>query len=148
MKLILSFLIIVLSLNSNNAQNHIFATPNNQYRVVAVKTVQNTTPIISESNIVESKQPFSVYAPNAFSPDNDGVNDFFFVSVQNISSFELKIFDRWGNEVFYTTDPKEHWNGSFKGTEAPIGGYVYQVSCTGENYNEVFNYSGTLALVR
>lgn len=148
MKLFFSFLILIASL-SINAQDHLFATPSIQYRVVAIKTNTNTPqPIVSESNIVESKEPFSVYAPNAFSPDNDGVNDYFFVSVQNISSFELKIFDRWGNEVFYTTNPQEKWNGIFKGVQAPIGGYVYQVSCTGENYNEVYNYSGTLALVR
>jgi gliding motility-associated-like protein len=71
---------------------------------------------------------FNVYVPNAFSPNNDGVNDELlpFVPPQiQVVSFEMNIFDRWGNLVFKTTDPTFSWDGRWNGKEMPIGVYIY-----------------------
>lgn len=144
---LLPLVILTFIFNSAFSQNK---TTNQTvvYRVIAQHTTPSSEVIESTSNTVQADQPFSVFAPNAFSPDNDGVNDLFFVSVKGVAKYELKIFDRWGNEIFYSTDPNEKWDGKYQGKEAPIGGYVYQLACVGDNYSEVYNTSGTIALVR
>ena len=67
-----------------------------------------------------------LYLPNAFSPNNDGVNDRFKVLNKNeIQLIELKVFDRWGNKVFETTDPEQSWDGSYRGKSGGIAAYTY-----------------------
>ena len=78
-----------------------------------------------------------VFVPSAFSPDGDGVNDKLFVRGRNIKEMEFSVFDRWGNEVFYTEDPVEGWDGTYKGKGADKAVYVYQlraVCITDEEY--------------
>ncbi|MNV03241.1 hypothetical protein D3C71_934980 [compost metagenome] len=67
--------------------------------------------------------------PNAFTPNNDGQNDTYFVRVENIEDFRLIIFDDHNNPMFETNDPNEHWNGRNKaGEEAPEGMYAAVVT--------------------
>jgi gliding motility-associated-like protein len=51
------------------------------------------------------------WAPNAFTPDGDGVNDMWQPVVIGVREYELEIFDRWGALRFRTTDPGEGWDG-------------------------------------
>jgi gliding motility-associated-like protein len=67
------------------------------------------------------------YAPNTFTPDNDGVNDFWLPSSTGLTAYEIKIFDRWGEVVFESDNAEEPWTGSVKG-----GNYFAQ--------NGVYNY--------
>lgn len=67
------------------------------------------------------------YAPNAFSPNGDGINDEFMVTLSNYGFFRLLIFDRWGEKLFETNDPFDGWNGTFKGKLLNPGVYVYYV---------------------
>lgn len=69
----------------------------------------------------------SLYIPNSFSPNSDGINDVFLVEGTGIYDFELKIFDRWGELIFYTIDPGDAWTGGFKDYYVPDGVYTYQV---------------------
>jgi gliding motility-associated-like protein len=69
-----------------------------------------------------------IYFPNAFSPNGDGINDEFCTYMGpevELNNFELKIFDRWGEEVFSTTDPAGCWDGNFRGKPMPQGSYAY-----------------------
>ncbi|MBL7951167.1 MAG: PKD domain-containing protein [Flavobacteriales bacterium] len=63
------------------------------------------------------------YAPTAFTPDGDGINDVFLPSVRGARLYELVIMDRWGTERFRTTSTKEGWSGD----GLPQGVYNYQV---------------------
>lgn len=65
---------------------------------------------------VEIDDIFQIYVPNAFTPNNDGVNDVFFVSGADIdpNDFEFSVFNRWGELVFSTTDPNVAWTGEFQ----------------------------------
>lgn len=71
---------------------------------------------------------FVFFAPNAFTPDNDGVNDVFRVYFQGFeeSTFEISIYDRWGNEVFSSNDPNEVWQGNQKGGDYYLQDGIYQ----------------------
>ncbi|HEY4061669.1 MAG TPA: CshA/CshB family fibrillar adhesin-related protein [Puia sp.] len=69
--------------------------------------------------------------PSAFSPNNDGNNDCFGLKYWGrVSSLELTVFNRWGQRVFFTSDPQGCWDGTYKGTPQPAGGYVYQIRAT------------------
>lgn len=68
-----------------------------------------------------------IYIPNAFSPNGDGMNDFFEVSTINAVKFEFLIFNRWGELIFETEDKYFQWDGTYKGKRVPLGVYVYQL---------------------
>lgn len=81
----------------------------------------------SDEVILLERCPSQVYAPNAFSPNDDGTNDRFQVFTSDITSMQLRIFDRWGNQVFETTDPDAAWNGFWLNRPAPVGVYVWML---------------------
>ncbi len=69
-----------------------------------------------------------VYVPNAFSPNADGINDNFEPQTTDDCGFDryrLQIFDRWGQQIFESTDPKNTWDGRFRNQTAPDGIYFY-----------------------
>ncbi|MBP8824352.1 MAG: gliding motility-associated C-terminal domain-containing protein, partial [Flavobacteriales bacterium] len=66
-----------------------------------------------------------LYLPNAFTPNGDGVNDGFAITMDCLpTAFELAIFDRWGSPVHHTTDPHFVWDGD----ALPPGMYAYDLS--------------------
>ncbi len=80
---------------------------------------------------LEIEEENTLYAPSAFSPDNDNVNDYFFVTGTGIdkNNFLLNIFDRWGEVIFTSTDIERTWNGCVKNTlnKVPVGTYTWLV---------------------
>lgn len=79
----------------------------------------------------------NIYVPTAFSPDGDGKNDTLKVRGKHIESMQFIVHDRWGNEVFRSSDPKVGWNGNVNGSPADRAVYVYQldaVCITGQRY--------------
>lgn len=89
-----------------------------------------------------------VNLPNAFSPNADGENDVFRVlGADKISEMELRIFNRWGQQVFFTTEKTQGWDGTFKGESAPTGVYAYTLVATLTN-GEVIHKRGNVTLKR
>lgn len=86
--------------------------------------------------------------PNIFTPNGDGVNDFFTVTSEFIESFEIVIFNRWGNQVIEYDFLQSGWDGrTASGTEASEGVYYYLITAKGYDGKE-FNVQGHLNLVR
>jgi gliding motility-associated-like protein len=77
--------------------------------------------------LVEVGKMVSVFVPNAFSPNGDGVNDFFALEYRLIDEFLIVIYDRWGNQVYTSTDLKFRWDGTTNGAPNPDGTYVYVI---------------------
>lgn len=66
--------------------------------------------------------------PNAFTPNNDGKNDCFGLKYWGrITTLELQVFNRNGQQVFETNNPQACWDGTYRGTPQPAGAYVYQI---------------------
>lgn len=93
----------------------------------------------SESKTQEFTALGDLFVPNCFTPDNDGVNDFFFVVGHDLRFFELTIFNRYGEVVFKTNDINEPWNGSYQGGDhyVPNGVYNYHVVAIGNRENMI-----------
>ena len=71
---------------------------------------------------------YSVYVPNAFSPDGNGINDAFrplMPPALTVLEYAFRVFDRWGNLVFQSMDSSEGWDGTKNGVELSQGTYVY-----------------------
>ncbi|MCC6600945.1 MAG: gliding motility-associated C-terminal domain-containing protein [Crocinitomicaceae bacterium] len=68
------------------------------------------TDFVNVTNICES----SIFVPSAFTPNGDGINDYFVAYGENILEFEMTIYNRWGDKVFFTDDFKKGWNGSYR----------------------------------
>ena len=66
-----------------------------------------------------------VFIPNLFSPNDDGVNDFFNVSSNILESFELIVYNRWGNPIFTTKNLNESWDGTYSGKKIGPDTYAY-----------------------
>jgi gliding motility-associated-like protein len=100
------------------------------FRVAAVKAQDNS--IVSWSNKVCYDFEPIVWIPNVFTPDNgDFVNNTFRISVIHHRSFSVTIYNRWGERVFESDDPRKQWDGSYRGKQVPEGIYVYMVTVKG-----------------
>ena len=82
-----------------------------------------------------SSIPF--YAPNAFTPDGDQLNEEFVPYMGCTDSFEFWIMDRWGEVIFYSNDVNVGWNGTFKGKLCPVGVYSWKAKYNGAKHNQV-----------
>jgi gliding motility-associated-like protein len=77
---------------------------------------------------IDVRRKFFVYIPEAFTPNNDGINDVFTLSATGQDDFEMQIFNRWGEMVFQSQDPTQGWDGRLSdGSPAPSGVYVVRV---------------------
>lgn len=102
---------------------------NKIYKVTAYKSGNNQ--VSSTSNYAEVIPPVSIYIPNAFTPNGDGINDTFSVKGEGIRNFHLYIYNRWGEKIFETTNPRQQWDGIYEGQPAEQGTYVVQVYAYG-----------------
>jgi gliding motility-associated-like protein len=93
---------------------------------------------------------FEIYVPNAFSPNDDGVNDVFRVVADGLSivNCQLSIFDRWGGEVFSGEGISSGWDGKKAGKDCPGGVYVYKIVFSVDGVTGNQERVGTVMLVR
>lgn len=104
---------------------------------------------VADSVIVFVGCPGDVmYIPNAFTPNGDAENDKFFVRSQGLKSINfIRIFDRWGNLVFETTNQSEGWDGTLNGKPVVAGVYVYYIQAVCTNGESVIR-QGNITLIR
>lgn len=105
----------------------------------------------SVSNEIRAMRKLRFAYPKAFTPDNQGpaANETFkvFVTEEFIDSFEMKIFNRWGEMIFSTTDLLKGWDGKFNGEPQPEGTYTFTATLrdrTGKSYKR----DGSVMLLR
>jgi gliding motility-associated-like protein len=104
----------------------------------------------STTNCFKIDPKFVLYIPNAFTPNGDGDNDTFFAKGEYINEFEMRIFDRWGNMIFYSNDMNRGWNGKINNTSAELcqeDVYVYQIRIK-DNLNKGHKYVGKVTLIK
>lgn len=105
----------------------------------------------SDSTVVKRKCPGYLFFPNAFTPNADGHNDTYQPEGTDVLSYRLRIYTRWGEQVFETDKLAKGWNGQFKGQKAPEGIYIWtsEYSLLDQNKLESrFYKKGTLQLMR
>lgn len=123
----------------------LFAQSQNCYRILAYE--KNGNRQVSESNQACSAPDAALFAPTAFTPNNDGVNDVFYFKGNFVKEYHVWVFDRWGRKMFESTNMNDGWDGTYQGKPAPEGVYTYRVEVA--NYNgEKGERNGTITLLR
>lgn len=91
----------------------------------------------------------TIYIPTAFTPDNNGLNDQFKIfGTDLITQFSFRIFNRYGQTIFETTDKNKGWDGTIKGTPALAGGYAYLVRYRDSIFPDEQIIKGSFVLIR
>jgi gliding motility-associated-like protein len=88
-----------------------------------------------------------IYVPNAFSPNDDGINDKLEYFAKNISYIDFKIYNRWGQLLFQSNVPGDFWNGTYKRLPQDLGVYVYVVDALSKGGKSI-KLSGNFTLLR
>ncbi|MBP8033203.1 MAG: gliding motility-associated C-terminal domain-containing protein [Bacteroidia bacterium] len=103
--------------------------------------VQDTVTVIVDINCGD------FFIPNVFSPNGDGLNDMINVHGRCITTFNLQIFNRWGEKVFETSSLSESWDGTFRGQKLDTGVFVYKADGISIDGQE-FKLKGNITLIR
>lgn len=90
----------------------------------------------------------SLYIPNAFTLNNDGINDVFMPKGTGIKNYNMMIFNRWGQEIFETNDLNTGWDGKYNGAVCPQDVYLYKISYVSEEDNKAYSSIGKVSLFR
>lgn len=120
------------------------------YRVLAYSKAGgplNQPVFISLSNEVKVKPKSSLFVPNAFTPNHDGLNEVFAPKGQYIYNYHLEIYNRWGEKMYSTEECLGGWDGFYKDQKAEQGLYYYKVTALG-NDGATYSFVGTIALLQ
>lgn len=85
--------------------------------------------------------------PNSFSPNGDGINDLLNINISNLKSVNFKIFNRYGDQVFLSTNIFDSWDGTWHHKPVPIGAYYYVLNGV-DLFNKDVRYTGSITLIR
>lgn len=112
-------------------------------------TATDTNGCIADTYVIINAKPCcEILIPTAFSPNQDGVNDFYSVrTTGHFIDYKLSIYDRYGQKVFVSFDPDDKWNGTINGKPANMGTYFYflKAKC---DYGEAIIKKGDLTLIK
>jgi gliding motility-associated-like protein len=92
------------------------------------------------------KEFFTLYIPNAFTPNKDGHNTMFYAYGTGVEKFEFFIYNRWGELIFESHDISKGWDGSFKGQPAQQDVYFFIAKAVSEKGEEI-KRTGTITIV-
>ncbi len=104
----------------------------------------------STFHIIEIEEDVNVFIPNTFTPNDDNINDVFFIKGIGLKTegFYMEVFDRWGTLIFATKDINKGWDGTVKGQKAAEGVYVYRVKVIGNNGVGKKEFKGHVTLMK
>ena len=112
--------------------------------------VENDIGCQSQSNLTMQILPCDetfIWVPNTFSPNSDGDNDIFTPKGINIIDYEMTIYNRWGEELYFTRNILGGWDGYFKGKVVPLGDYSYKINYL-DNRNNLQTIVGKINILR
>ncbi len=124
-------------------------------QAVVIDTMQFTV-LGTDANGCQASDTMNLYAlqdqryvvPNAFSPDGDGLNDCFRPGRPHDAELrDVRIFNRWGDLVYFSRDADQCWDGTFQGQPQPMGVFVVVITLLSEN-GELLERSSSLTLIR
>jgi gliding motility-associated-like protein len=127
----------------------LFPTVNPRSTKTYYLTVTNTLGCVSRDSVVVTVQCDGFNLPNAFAPGNhSGEPTSFGMRNRQIAVlYYFRIFDRWGRQVFSTSDPTKQWDGTYNGEAAPFGVYVWEAEGACVN-QERMKATGNVTLIR
>ncbi len=139
------------TLDTSSIKNPTYQYPGAGTNTITLFVMNQFGCIDSTAKSITIIDNFEFYAPSAFSPDGNDVNDIFLPKgiAYDASTFRMMIFDRWGNLIFYSDDNTKGWDGRANhGTQiAEIDVYVWKVELT-DNQRIKHSYIGSVTLLK
>jgi len=118
------------------------------YRVYAIRPNDTGTRVVlSYSNYSSPSVKTKIFVPNAFSPNQNKLNETFHPTGIFIKKYTMKIYNRWGEKVYDNDQCMNAWDGVYMGKPAQEGVYAYKIVAVGMN-NEIFHLAGDVTLLR
>lgn len=131
--------------------NSLFTNLNKQSAGIYKITVKDKKGcVVSATDTIQQDYCCNSYLPNSFTPNGDGLNDIFRAITPNkdISEFSLKVFNRWGQEVFSTKEIAKGWDGQIKGVDATMDNYFFLMYYKCSHSKEKIMLKGDVMLLR
>jgi gliding motility-associated-like protein len=137
--------------NSQNEFTYTYPFVEDQTYTVSLN-VESAEGCTDENQVqIQIKGGIIYYVPNTFTPDGDALNNLFtpvFTSGFDAQSFHMTIFNRWGEPIFESYDPKGGWDGKIDIYAAPEGTYTYFIDFKALNTDEMIRVTGHVLLLR
>ena len=118
------------------------------YRVTAIENMQGVgrSPYTSQSNWIYLYQPPELWVPNAFTRNEDNLNDVWGTVPVFVRNYHMRVYDRWGQKVWESTDKKRQWDGKVNEREAQDGVFAWYVIFDGWD-NKTYKMKGTVTVI-
>lgn len=119
------------------------------YNVTLVVTNEHGC-VDSVTKIAQVLSDVILYAPNTFTPDGDEFNQLWFLHIDGIDiyQFDLKVFNRWGELIWESHDPKGAWDGTYQGKIVPYGGYTWVLETREIVSDKKYTFNGHINVIR
>ena len=113
-----------------------------------VTSIDGCTDLAYNTVLIEDQ--FLVYVPNAFTPNDNGVNEMFLPVFYGSDpvNYDFYIFNRWGELIFDAHHPDVGWDGTYNGVKSPEGVYVYKIIARDQINGEMREFVGHINLIR
>lgn len=100
----------------------------------------------STAKLVRINPIYAIWIPNAFTPNGDNTNDYFYVDGYGIKELQVQIYDRWGLKIYDGIGLDQSWDGTYKGKLVQLDVYVYKVRAK-DVFDEWHDYIGKVTVV-
>lgn len=115
-----------ISQSTDKSPTHQFDKQDNYAITLVLNTEHGCKDTITK--IVEVRDEFLLFVPNAFTPNGDGNNDTFKPKGIGMKNYDMSIFDRWGSLIYQGNEKDKGWDGTFKGVFCQDDVYVYNIT--------------------
>jgi gliding motility-associated-like protein len=132
---------------ASNLQNpaHTYQDTGIYCPMLTVTNIHGCKDSITECLVISPQ--YTLYIPDAFTPNGDGKDDIFLPRGEYIATFDMYIFDRWGMKLFHSTDLYSGWDGTVNGRICQEDTYVYLINVT-DNLGKKHSYIGKVTLIK
>ena len=130
--------------NLLSVHSDLSVTDSDSYYVLV--TDENNCKDYSENAIVHTLGRTELYIPTAFTPNGDDHNELFVIHANIIYSYNIKIYNNWGDKLFVSDTIYKSWDGTFDSNKVQQGVYYYNIEVIGED-NQLFVKSGKINVV-
>jgi gliding motility-associated-like protein len=135
-------------LSADTITNPVFERDNLGDQLYQIRMATAVGCVTVDTQFVKTIKEVTIYVPNAFTPNNDNLNDRFYPVTDGIKTvYSFKIFNRWGLELFSWPVGSPGWDGTYKGIRQAPGAYVWQFSGIGID-GKVYNRKGMMTIIR
>jgi len=101
---------------------------------------------VSDLATVNTVPLTQLFVPSIFTPNDDEHNELFVIHGTHIVTFNIKLYDRWGEQLFESNSIDKYWDGIFESNKVPQGSYYYQIEVLGED-GKMFKKGGVVEVI-